>query len=351
MRQTLGVTAQFRIENSAAGRAARHARAAAPAPARFARAIRRIALVLAAGVAAVSARAQENAAGNLLRSMSTSLRTLDYQGSFVYEHNGEIDALRLFHEGGERERERLVSLSGPRSEVVRDGNLITCVQADRPAVLFPNRIGSRLLPLVPDTASSGFSKLYAAEFAGEERVAGYRARVIDILPRDGYRYGYRLWLEAESSLPLRSAVIDSGRRTLEQFMFVSLDIHAKPKASDLAPSASVGVGSAPDEMPLSAPPQWRVADLPPGFVYLRGQRPTLAPTQAEHQVYSDGVANVSVYVEPRDPRQADAPDSVLTRGVLSIYSRVDGDWKITVLGDVPRATVQRIARSVRAAAP
>jgi sigma-E factor negative regulatory protein RseB len=351
MRQTVGVNAQFSVEIPPAGRGSQRVAAPASAQTRFASIVRRIALILAASAVAVSARAQESAAGNLLRSMSTSLRTLDYQGSFVYEHNGEIDALRLFHEGGAHERERLISLSGPRSEVVRDGNLITCVQADRPAVLFPNRIGSRLLPLVPDTASSGFSKLYTAQFVGEERVAGYRARVIEILPRDGYRYGYRLWLEAESSLPLRSAVVDSGRRMLEQFMFVSLDIHAKPKSSDLAPSANVGVGSAPDEMPLSAPPQWRVADLPPGFVYLRGQRPTLAPTQAEHQVYSDGIANVSVYVEPRDLRQADGPDSILTRGVLSIYSRVDGDWKITVLGDVPRATVQRIARSVRAVAP
>ncbi|MFC4821516.1 MucB/RseB C-terminal domain-containing protein [Dokdonella ginsengisoli] len=350
MRQTFGGNAQSRLEDPAAGQRSQRASAPASPRARFARAVRRLALIVAAGTAAASAQAQDDVAGNLLRSMSTSLRTLDYQGSFVYEHNGEIDALRLFHEGGARERERLVSLSGPRSEVVRDGNLITCVQADRPAVLFPNRIGSRLLPLVPDTGGSGFSKLYAVQFAGEERVAGYRARVVDILPRDGYRYGYRLWLEADSSLPLRSAVIDSSRRMLEQFMFVSLDINAKPKSSDLAPSANVGVGSAPDEVPLSAPPRWRVADAPPGFAYLRGQRPTLAPTQAEHHVYSDGVANVSVYVEPRDPRQPDGPDGVLTRGVLNIYSRIDGDWKITVLGDVPRATVQRIARSVQPAA-
>lgn len=350
MRQIFGGNAQFRFEDPSAGNRLDRLPASARPRTRIARAIRRLALVVASGIAAASAHAQEDVAGNLLRSMSASLRTLDYQGSFVYEHNGEIDALRLFHEGGARERERLVSLSGPRSEVVRDGNLITCVQADRPAVLFPNRIGSRLLPLIPDTGGSGFAKLYAVDVAGEERVAGYRARVVDILPRDGYRYGYRLWLEEDSGLPLRSAVIDPGRRTLEQFMFVSLDIHAKPKSSDLAPSANVGIGSAPDEVPLSAPPRWRVADPPPGFAYLRGQRPTLAPTQAEHHVYSDGVANVSVYVEPRDPRQPETPDGALTRGVLNIYSRVDGDWKITVLGDVPRATVQRIARSVQPAA-
>lgn len=319
--------------------------------ARFVRGGALAALALVFGLASARVFAQdEAAAANLLQYMSAALRALDYQGSFVYEHNGEIDALRLFHEGGSQERERLVSLSGPRSEILREGELITCVQDGRPTTMFPNRVGSRLLPLVPDTRSRAFGKLYALGLGGEDRVAGYRARIVEILPRDAYRYGYRLWLEEDSKLLLRSAVIDSGRRTLEQFMFVSLDIRTKPKASDLASSVDIGVATAPEETSLTSPPRWRVADPPPGFFYLRGQRPTQAPTQAEHHIYTDGIANVSVYIEPRDLKQAPMPDSALTRGLLSVYSRVDGDWKITVLGDVPRATVQRIARSVQPAA-
>lgn len=313
---------------------------------RIARGLPAIAAVL--GLASARLHAQEDLAGNLLQYMSAAVRSLDYQGSFIYEHNGEVDALRIFHQGGIRERERLVGLSGARSEILREGDLITCVQADRPTVLFPNRAGSRLLPLVPDTRSRAFGKLYALGLGGEDRVAGYRANIVEILPRDGYRYGYRLWLEQDSKLLLRSAVIDSSRRVLEQFMFVALDIHTKPNAADLAPSVAAGVGAAPEETPLTTPPRWRVTDPPSGFLYLRGQRPMQAPTQAEHYVYSDGIANVSIYIEPRDPKLPAAADSVLTRGVLSIYSRNEGDWKITALGDVPRATVQRMARSVQA---
>jgi sigma-E factor negative regulatory protein RseB len=294
-------------------------------------------------------RAEDGDAQNLLLRMSTAIRSLNYQGTFVYERDGQIDALRLFHEGGgEGERERLVSMNGPRSEVLRDGNSVTCHQAGAASVVFPSQSGARLLPLVPDTHGPKFATFYALRVVGDERVAGYDARVVDVLPRDSYRYGYRLWLDRGTSMLLRSAVVDGASRALEQFMFVALDIGAKPMESDLAFSTGLGPLSAPDEIGLDAPPRWRATDLPPGFGFLRGQRPALGPTQAEHHTYTDGVANVSVYVEPRDPTLPALPDRVSSRGVLSIYSRSSGAWTITALGDVPRATVQRIAQSMQA---
>ncbi|MEP7044378.1 MAG: MucB/RseB C-terminal domain-containing protein [Dokdonella sp.] len=295
-------------------------------------------------------RAEDVDAQNLVLRMSTAIASLNYQGTFVYDHNGQIDALRLFHAGGDAgERERLVSMSGPRSEVLRDGNAITCLQAGAGGIAFPNRVGSRLLPLVPDTRGPRFAKVYTVRVGGEDRVAGYAARIIDIVPRDAYRYGYRLWLDESTSMLLRSAVVDSANRMLEQFMFVALDVGAKPKESDLSFSGGLGTLSAPDEIALTGPPQWRAADLPPGFVFLRGQRPALGPTQAEHYTYTDGVANVSIYIEPRDPKLPTQPDHASTRGVLSIYSRGEGAWAITALGDVPRVTVQRIVQSMQVA--
>ncbi len=293
--------------------------------------------------------AQEGDAQDLLLRMSTAIRSLNYQGTFVYDHDDQIDALRLFHEGGDAaERERLVSMSGPRSEVLRDGNSVTCHQAGRVGMAFPNQADARLLPLVPDTRGSRFSTFYTLRSGGSDRVAGYDARIVDVLPRDAYRYGYRLWLDRGTSMLLRSAVVDGANHLLEQFMFVALDIGAKPLESDLALSGGLGPLSAPDETGLDGPPRWRVADLPPGFAFLRAQRPALGPTQAEHHTYTDGVANVSVYIEPRDSKLPAQPDRVSARGVLSIYSRSSGGWTITALGDVPRATVQRIVQSLQA---
>jgi len=294
--------------------------------------------------------AQEGDAQDLLRRMSAAIRSLSYQGTFVYDHDGQIDALRLFHEGGDAgERERLISMSGPRSEVLRDGNSVTFHRAGALGVAFPNQVDARLLPLVPDTRGSRFSTFYALRTAGEDRVAGYDSHIVDVVPRDTYRYGYRLWLDHGTSMLLRSAVLDGAGRTLEQFMFVALDLGAKPTESDLALGRGLGTLSAPDEIGLDGPPQWRANDLPPGFAFLRALRPALGPTQTEHHTYTDGIANVSVYIEPRDPKLPAQSDRVSTRGVLSIYSRSNGAWTITALGDVPRATVQRIVQSLQAA--
>jgi sigma-E factor negative regulatory protein RseB len=295
--------------------------------------------------------AQEDPAQQLLAQMSAAVGGTDYQGSFIYEHNGEIDALRLFHAGGspDRERERLLSMSGTRSEIVRNGTSFTCLRSGQPTVLFEHRVGARLLPLMPEASALAASPWYAASVAGEDRVAGYRARIVEISARDAYRYGYRLWLDENSHLLLRSALVDGARRTLEQFMFVALDVGAKPKESDLQPGDDAGISAPADEAPLPGPAQWRVADPPPGFAFLRAERPAQGPTPAEHHLYTDGIANVSVYIEPRDSNAATVADRAMAHGALHIYSRDAGSWRITALGDVPGAAVERMARSVQPA--
>jgi sigma-E factor negative regulatory protein RseB len=292
--------------------------------------------------------AEEDSVEDTLARMAAAVRARDYQGSFIYEHNGQIDALRLFHAGGDSERERLVSMSGARSEIVRDGRSITCLQSGQPTVLFDNRTGARLLPLVPDASGPSVARFYALSAMGDDRVAGYRARIVQMSPRDAYRYGYRLWIDENTHLLLRSALVDAAQRTLEQFMFVALDVGAKPKESDLQPGDNAGISAPAEEAPLSGPPQWYVADPPPGFHFLRAQRPAQGPTRAEHHLYTDGLANISVYMEPRATSTPAAADRVMARGALHVYS-LDADmWRITALGDVPRAAVERIARSVQA---
>jgi len=295
--------------------------------------------------ASFSAWAEEAAPQELLTRMSASLRALDFQGSFVYQHDGRVDALRVFHLGGERERERLVSLTGPRSEIVRDERTITCVQSGAMPTLFANRSGSPLLPLVPNVR--GLSAQYSVTAGGEDRVAGYVVRVVDIAPRDQYRYGYRLWLQRDTQLPLRSAILDAAQRPLEQFMFVALDVGAKPSETDLLPGESLDSAASPTAGErINAKPRWTVPQAPAGFRLVRTQRLD-GSTPAEHLVYTDGVASVSIYVEPRtDPAQA-ATESASMRGALSIHSRSEGTLRITALGDVPPATVKAMALGVR----
>jgi len=296
--------------------------------------------------------AAEDDAKNLLARMYASVGSLDYQGSFIYARNSRIDTLRIFHAGGEgAERERLLSTSGARNEIVRSGDSITLMQQDSPAVILPNPGGARLLPLVPETRGERFDTYYRVEVGGDDRVAGYRARVVDIVPRDGWRYGYRLWLEDSTGMPLRSAVVDARKRPLEQFMFVALELGAKPRESDLAPAAAADTTAPPVETPLEGGPRWRLVDPPPGYRFLRVQRSPQDVAHGEHLTYSDGLANVSIYVEPHDGAATVPPDRFTARGVLGICVHDTDAWRVTVLGDVPRATAERMALSVRASVP
>src|SRR4029079_9376632 len=108
---------------------------------------------------------------------------------------------------------------------------------------------------------------------------------------------------------------------LEQFMFVALDVGTRPSETDLVPSGDVAGAAAPaDELPLAMRPAWDVANAPPGFHLVRTQQATGAAPDSEHLVYSDGIASVSVYIEPHALSAPVAVESATRHGVLSIHS-------------------------------
>jgi len=299
-----------------------------------------VALVLA--LAGTASHAEPSATVDPLARMQLAIRQLDFQGSFVYLRGGKVEGMRIFHAGGSPERERLVGLNGARTEIAREGGVVTCLSGDAPSKLFDTP-GVRLLPLLPDLRGGSLTRYYTVSTGEEERVAGYRARRVDIVPRDGYRYGYRLWLEDESGLPLRSSVLDASRRTLEEYMFVTLDIGTRPRDSDLTPSTNASVAEAVDETRVQ--PHWQVSDPPPGFVLTGAHRAAQGEEGSEHHVYTDGLASVSVYVEPH--AGANVADRGFARGMLNIFAHEAGGWRIAAIGDVPRTTLERMVGSMR----
>ncbi len=312
------------------------------------------ALALVALVVSLPALAVDRAAGSgagssasaitqLLR-MTTAMRNLDYQGSFVYQHADRTDALRIFHAGGSPERERLISLTGPRNEVVRDGNTVTCIQSGAPPTVFTNSTGSLPIPGFARAIPDAIAADYTLSLDGEDRVAGYATRRLRVTPRDVFRYGYRLWIERDSDLLLRSIVVDADDRPLEEFMFVTVQIGAKPAPGDLLPEKTGKAVAPSDEVALEGPQQWQVTHLPAGFRLVSSRRPARATNGAEHLMYSDGLANVSLYVEPLGTAPTAEPDR-LSRGALQMYSEDRGDWRFTALGNVPAATVERLVKS------
>ena len=295
---------------------------------------RRLAVVAWALCAAFAAHAADDPA-SLLQRAAAAFGNLQYQGTFVYLHDGRLDAMRVTRSvGPEGSVERLVALTGERRELVRDasgtrctvgGGSMTLAEAGRVALPAPD------LQRLADPESP-----YLIAVVGRDRVAGHDALVLDARPRDAARYGYRLWIEPQSGMLLGSTLVGPTGAAVEQLMFV--DLVRQPAAATAAPVPVAAQAAAAAEAADDA--GWTVGDLPAGF-RLVGRAADSAPG-AQHLLYSDGLASVSVYVEPL----GNAPVGSHRRGALSVYGRTLDQHQVVVVGDVPPATVERIARSV-----
>lgn len=300
---------------------------------------RRLALAAWALCAAFAARAADDPA-SLLQRAAAAFGNLQYQGTFVYLHDGRLDAMRVTRSlGPEGSVERLVALTGERRELVRDasgtrctvgGGSMTLAEAGRVALPAPD------LQRLADPESP-----YLIAVVGRDRVAGHDALVLDARPRDAARYGYRLWIEPQSGMLLGSTLVGPSGAAVEQIMFVDLVLQPLAEGTAPVPAAALAAAAAELAAPeIAGDAGWTVADLPAGF-RLVGRAADSAPG-AQHLLYSDGLASVSVYVEPL----GNAPVGGHRRGALSVYGRTLDQHQVVVVGDVPPATVERIARSV-----
>lgn len=309
----------------------------------------RVALAGVLLIAAWPAWAQD-AAGWMAR-MGEALTGLDYHGELVYSHAGQIETLRVFHASGpDGGRERLVTLSGggaPR-EVIRAGGQVTSVgTGPRPAIYADTIATARPLGALHAIDAQALHAHYLLALGPTERVAGLETQRVQVLPRDAYRYGYQLWLERETGLPLKTVRVGVDGRPVELLMFTRIALRERPSEADLAGAGVGGASQTRLELPQSgtaAPANWRVIEPPTGFAL------TLQPARggaSEHLVYSDGLASVSVYVEPLTAT-VPAFSGPASRGSVNLYGRVIAGHQITVLGDVPAATVERFAQGVAA---
>ncbi len=276
----------------------------------------------------------------LLSQMSESVRTLDYRGLFTYEHGGTLSTLRVVHAVRDGvQYERLQHLSGPEREVLRQGRPVECLNP-----------GDQLLQGRFDAFGDQFEGLetyYHFYIRGEERVAGRDVINIQVKPRDPFRYGFSLAIDKETGLPLKSLLIDAKMRVLERFQFIELELGPSIMESDYqavtAKHRVVDHELSPcNQLAPAQPTGWQAKWLPGGFVF-SGQQKT---SQGQDMyMFTDGLTAFSVFVDSNDnPRQ---PDVKAQRGATVAYMhnliRNRRAYQITVVGEIPPGTAQRVA--------
>lgn len=289
-----------------------------------------------------------------LERMVQAAHQLNYTGTFVYQQGGRLQTMQIVHAVDEQgEHERLVSLSGPAREVIRDHDKVICILPEESSMVLEQAGTPRSFQLIQPDLIEPLHQHYAFELRGSDRIAGLKARHIAIIPRDQYRYGQNIWLAEDSGLLLRAEVLDEQGAIVEQVMFTSLELREHIPQELLAPQTEnpgriVELGEKPNEPVTSeAHLHWQVTLLPPGFKQDM-QRLHSLPNKSqpvEHYLFSDGLASVSVFIEKSD-EASDGFIGTSRMGGVNAYGRRLNGHLATVVGEVPPITVKRIAESI-----
>lgn len=324
------------------------------------RSSRRLAYAALAAALAAAAPVRATEVETLIRSMVEATKALNYDGLFVYKRDTQMDAMRIIHKNtGMSETERLVSLSGPPREVIRDGSRVTCVFADDKAVMVERRQPRDFFALGLSEPVEHLTAYYAFNLEGTDRVAGRTAQIINIVPKAADRYSYRLWIDKDTNFLLRSVILDRNGHPLEEVQFIQIaintDIPEQSLSAEVAGGGFTWYTNSDAETDRDMPKDdhdWSVNWLPVGFEMKnnRVQHMSASEMPVKHMVYSDGLAMVSVFVE-KLMGSAQPLQGYSSMGAVNAYSRVTDNYQITVVGELPQPTVRQIAASVSFANP
>jgi sigma-E factor negative regulatory protein RseB len=310
------------------------------------------ALALAVGAAGTSSAAHPDPL-DLLDKMNGAIRALDYEGRFVVQNGDRLDALYIVHRVTENgELERVVSLTGEPREIIRGDAAVAClVPGDNGPINMARPAQGQSYSPLASIDGRELEQFYEIRFVGNGRVAGRTAYEVHIAPRDDLRFGYRLLVDQATALPLRSIMVDSAAKTLSQMMFTDLTIGKGVTPIERDVSALEKATADPRDMaPLDrlAPAAWSFADEPPGFKLNVHRRRALPDRSAEmeHFIFSDGLATVSVYVQPA--QDGDALSGVSRMAAANAIGRTIGGYEVIVVGEAPVKTLDWFARSIQA---
>ncbi len=288
-----------------------------------------------------------------LQVIQAAAQRLSYVGTIVFEQGGEVRSSRIVHYfDGTSSHERLQMLDGKPREFIRRDDEVQCLFPEAKRVLIERRPGQDAFPALSQADPGEILAHYRLRIGPVDRVAGHECQVIQVEPRDRLRYGYRLCVERASGLLLKAQTLDERGEILEQMAFSDVRIGERIDRAQLQPSWSTEGWriERPDHKEADlARSGWNIA-APSGFRKLKEISRQLVTRDGRERsamqaVYSDGLATLSVFIEPRTARSG-AGEQTQSHGPTSAYVRRIGDALVTVVGEVPPATVRSVAQSV-----
>jgi len=287
---------------------------------------------------------------SLLGRIYQATEKLSYTGTFVYQQGERTETSRITRLAGPGGgTEKVEVLDGSPREIVRTRDTVRCYLPDSQTVKVERRTDARAFPAMLPEQISELARNYTIARGETVRIAGYDCQAVVLTPKDDLRYGYKLWADVNSGMLLKARTFNRKGETVEQFSFAQLAIGSVPrervKARRVAQNWHVeDAAVAPANLARSG---WTLGSVLPGFRKVTEVTRKLGEARPVGQmVYSDGLAAVSVFIEPMSGRAETVRPGPSSLGAFQIYTRQVANHIVTVVGEAPPASVQRFARAV-----
>ena len=313
---------------------------------------------------ATNTNSTERTSEQWLEDMNTALRELNYKGTISHFDGSDLSTLHFSHVSVDGvEYERMCHLNGPRRELLRSGSKLFLYVEEHEQQQLTDLMEEWPKLTVPILFSKRFNSLeevYVTSMRGENRVAERDAVVIEVSPKRPDRYGFRLWIDKDTSLLLRAEMRDDSDTLLEAVVFTSIEIDTLTPA-EFMNQVDVSKGTV-IELPMdengtgavaSADNRWAREWVPQGFAVYKaenasGSKGNIPDGSNIH--YSDGIVTFSLFIEKTDPsgmgdiETFDGPTTVVSRRTTD---KTGIPYRVTVVGELPKHTAWRIARGVK----
>lgn len=295
---------------------------------------------------------EQSEVGQIVRQIQHAARTLNYVGVFTFQQGERFESSRITHFfDGKNEKERIEVLDGLPREYLRVNDEVQGLMPDRKLVLLERQRGDRFPGLLLNQAQT-LEKNYSLRLAPELlRIAGRSCRGVEILPRDTHRYGYRLCADLETNLLLKAQMVGPEGVVIEQVAFAQVTIGAEITEAMLAPTwittdwRTVRAHHAKVDLFAQG---WRIP-APEGYVATSQLERIFSNNKRVNQlILSDGLATISIFIEPYQPERSEyEPQGAARSGSVNIFGIKVANFWLTVLGEVPAATLEQLAQSVQ----
>ncbi|MFW5431543.1 MAG: MucB/RseB C-terminal domain-containing protein [Methylophilaceae bacterium] len=289
-------------------------------------------------------------AWQVLEKSAFAARELNYEGQFSYINGEQTRTVEITHMNyGGREVARNIVLDGNQREVYSKGNDIVIFQPTNNNVIIKKRRGQNLFPAMLPTNLSVIKANYSAALKGTEFVANREAQIVELMPADAYRYSYKIWTDIKFGLILKMALLTASNKTLEQIYFNKLSMLNSQNLNWFEPKIDMSKSyvTEEDSSITRVENDWIVTNLPAGYSKIDHIQRVVPgkKTVMDQLIFSDGIASVSVFIEPLTKGKRPKKGHMLMGSTNMCANVIDGH-QVIVVGEVPEKTVQSIARAV-----